>query len=239
MAVAFDAATVVLETSGDGVVSLTHTSTGTNRAVFAGNHGAIAGTAPASTSITYGGTGMTEMWDFQHDTSWGQAGYRLAGQATGAQTVTSTLAAAVDDHFLGVISMTGVDQTTPVGTPVTNSATSATSRSATVTDAAADDLIVDQLGEYWASGGAPTVGADQTVRNSSGGSGVSLHDYFRQSTQPGTADDVMSWSWTGATQCSIGAVAFKAAGGGGGRTTKNTRAFPLGTEVGMNWRMPH
>lgn len=24
--------------------------------------------------------------------------------------------------------------------------------------------------------------------------------------------------------------------GGGGRTTKNTRAFPLGTEIGMNWR---
>lgn len=30
---------------------------------------------------------------------------------------------------------------------------------------------------------------------------------------------------------------FKAdAGGGGGRTTKNTRAWPLGVEVGMNWR---
>lgn len=26
---------------------------------------------------------------------------------------------------------------------------------------------------------------------------------------------------------------------GGGRTTKNTRAFPLGTEIGMNWRIPH
>lgn len=25
-------------------------------------------------------------------------------------------------------------------------------------------------------------------------------------------------------------------GGGGGRTTKNTRAFPLGTEIGMHWR---
>ena len=29
---------------------------------------------------------------------------------------------------------------------------------------------------------------------------------------------------------------FKAAAGGGGRTTKNTRAWPLGTEIGMNWR---
>jgi hypothetical protein len=26
-------------------------------------------------------------------------------------------------------------------------------------------------------------------------------------------------------------------GGGGGRTTKNTRAWPLGTEIGMNWRV--
>lgn len=31
---------------------------------------------------------------------------------------------------------------------------------------------------------------------------------------------------------------IKAAAGGGGRTTKNTRAFPLGMAVGMNWVMP-
>lgn len=34
-------------------------------------------------------------------------------------------------------------------------------------------------------------------------------------------------------------VAFAITAGGGGRTTKNTRAFPLGTELGMNWRVPH
>jgi hypothetical protein len=28
------------------------------------------------------------------------------------------------------------------------------------------------------------------------------------------------------------------AAGGGGRTTRNTRAWPLGVEVGMNWRLP-
>jgi hypothetical protein len=31
-------------------------------------------------------------------------------------------------------------------------------------------------------------------------------------------------------------VDLGSAGGGGGRTTKNTRAFPLGMEIGMNWR---
>lgn len=34
-----------------------------------------------------------------------------------------------------------------------------------------------------------------------------------------------------------GILAFKE-GAGGGRTTKNTRAFPLGTEIGMGWVLP-
>jgi hypothetical protein len=39
-------------------------------------------------------------------------------------------------------------------------------------------------------------------------------------------------------RASAGAVAtFKAAGGGGGRTTKNTRSHPLGIAAGISWRV--
>jgi hypothetical protein len=40
--------------------------------------------------------------------------------------------------------------------------------------------------------------------------------------------------------CNVSTLEFECpdAGGGGGRTTKNTRGFPLGMEVGMGWRMP-
>lgn len=44
-----------------------------------------------------------------------------------------------------------------------------------------------------------------------------------------------TWSWTGAA--TAGAIACSFTGtGAGGRTTKNTRAWPLGTEIGMGWR---
>lgn len=49
----------------------------------------------------------------------------------------------------------------------------------------------------------------------------------------------VAWSGGGAARVAhVTAHEFECpdAGGGGGRTTKNTRAFPLGTEVGMNWR---
>ena len=212
--VAFDAASVVNEDGGDGVVSVSHTSTGSDRAVFAANGNRWDGNgAVASTSMTYGGTGMTEMWDFIYDvaTQLAQAGYRLAGQATGAQSVVSTLAGAAVEHSLQVISMTGVDQTTPVGTPQTATGTVGPA-TVTVTGVAADDMVVDN----YFSGGAGdtfTVGANQTQRNTNdAGSSV-----IRGSTQSGADGGVMSWILTsGDREYGIGAVAFKVAAAGAG-----------------------
>jgi hypothetical protein len=68
--------------------------------------------------------------------------------------------------------------------------------------------------------------------NNIGGAGAYLIQTSAAATNP---------TWThspgSASMAAVGAV-FKAAGGGGGRTTKNTRAWPLGVEVGMGHRMP-
>lgn len=201
--VAFDAATSAQELNGDGVISLTHTSTGSDRAVFAGVGGALNNT---STSMTYGAASMTEMWDFANGNNF-NAGYYLAGQATGAQTVTNTGAVVngFGDHNLGVVSFTGVDQTTPVGTAVTGSGAS-TAPSVTVSSVAADDMVVDQL--HIDGTNTTTVGADQTQRNTQ--STIWFGTEFRQSTQPGTAGGAMTWTLTSSATWSIGAVAFKA-----------------------------
>lgn len=204
--VAFDAATSVAEFNGDGIVSLTHTSTGANRAVFAGVGGSHDVAPVTSASTTYGGTAMTEMWDLVIGDNFSGAGYRLAGQATGAQTVTNTMDAVPNNHFLGVISMTGVDQVTPVGTPVTSTGQAA-SYNVTVAGVGVDDLVVDHVACGWAS---VTTGADQTQRYTEG-AGFLL---VAGSTQLGSAGGVMSGSDPGggfSADFAVGAVAFKPA----------------------------
>jgi len=228
--VAFDAATDGIEISGDGVFSLTHTAgggAGSNRAVFAGNNGFGQGAGRPTTSIQYGGTGMSEKWDASESAvaNLYNAGYTLAlgDTLTGAQTVTATTETPVDYQFLHVISMTGVDQTTPVGTPAFDTAADTTSpASRTVGSVGADDLVVDSL--IWWGSVAPTVGADQTVRNTHDDSGV---NFFRGSTQPGLAGGVMSWSATGIIGAMLGAIAFKPAAAGGAAVTPNVGAAVL------------
>jgi hypothetical protein len=204
--VAFDAATSAKEDGGDGVLSLSHTAAGSDRAAFAGVGWYVSGSGDASTSASYGGTGMTELWDFNPDAQAGNAGYRLHAPATGAQTVISTLGISTDiqTHILGVVSFTGVDQTTPVGTP--NTAFSTTGNgTVTVASVGADDMVVENYLDNAA--GTPTIGADQTQRNTQ--TFFTLN--YRQSTQPGTAGGVMSWTTSGVSWWGIGAVAFKAA----------------------------
>lgn len=213
--VAFDAATDAQEISGDGVLSLTHTATGSDLAAFAatGNH--VSG-GRTSTSFTYAGTGMVEMWDVTSG-NFNNAGYRLAGIASGAQTATSTLSGAPAQHAIGVLSMTGVDQTTPVGTSVTDTQVQPGPLEATVTvgSVGVDDLVVE-CAFIDTTGGDPTIGADQTQRWTEN---MVTELKFRGSTQPGTAGGVMSWTWGGNNLGSIlGGVAFKPAAGAGGAT---------------------
>jgi hypothetical protein len=52
----------------------------------------------------------------------------------------------------------------------------------------------------------------------------------------GTGDQAWACTTASARDSAATYLVLRSAVAAGGRTTKNTRAFPLGTEIGMNWR---
>jgi len=215
--VAFHNASSAGETDGDGTLSVSHTiSSGTDRAVFvSGGHGDDA----SAVSSTYAGNAMTSLWFLERGAPLKNAAFRLAGDAnvpTGAQTAQMVFTAA--DSFvqhIGVISMTGVDGTTPVGTPATGGSTTG-SPSVTVSSPSADSLVVDTVTTDY-DGGSRTVGADQTARITP----TSIYSiYTLGSSQLGSAGGAMTWTFSGgAFEYAIGwdqgAVEFKPVSAGG------------------------
>ena len=224
--VAFDAASSAQESSGDGVLSVSHTSSGTDRAAFiAVAH--LNTVAPYAGSVTYGGNATTEHWDAQYASLYANAGYSYVAPPTSSTTVTSTLTGSTNMywHGIGVVSFTGVDQTTPTGTPQTYQAGADVEASVTVASVGNDDMVVDSL---MSRADTPVIGADQTQR-------VSIDNNwptrFRVSTQPGSSGGVMSWTFTGGQDYQpvhLGAIAFKAAAGGGGGFVSNLMLTGVG-----------
>lgn len=209
--VAFDAATNVVESYGDGVVSLSHTASGSDRAAFIGVGIRTATMGVGTTTYAGGGGTITSSFTIESvDFEGGIYGLYKTAPAASAQTVSSDITATTpSDHFLGVITFTGVDQTTPVGTAATTPFAFDTSPSVTVGSVNTDDMVVDFLLDQ----SAPTVGAGQTERWSP--AATSYPTRFRGSTQPGSSGGVMSWTHTGSGSRALGAVAFKAASAGG------------------------
>lgn len=206
MAITFDAANSASAAVASSVTIPAFAVAGDNRLIFVGV-GAQGGTATTTTSVVRNTTEtFAEPWDFKYQPS-GQehhnSGHYFVAPATGSYSIVCTIAATEDVIIAGAISLNGVNQASPVGTPGTASGTSAT---ASVTVTAADD---EWLCDFCLVGNtAITVGADQTSRfeidnaNSTGVSGGG-------STQLGSvAGDVMGWTLT-SERWTIGAIPIK------------------------------
>ena len=204
--VAFDVATDGQEATGDGVITISHTATGSNLAAFVGVGNRD--TAGSLGATTYDGVAMTEMWDSVYEANVAHAGYRLAGISSGAKSVVNTLVNTTPTtHVVGVITMTGVHQSTPVGTAVT-AASTGIQPTVTVASVGTNDLVVDSIFSNIVT--TTTEGADQTVRYTEN---IDT-DQFRGSTQLGSAGGVMSWTVDDVFDpWGLGAVAFKPAPG--------------------------
>lgn len=202
MAIAFDTVSSVQATGVSSFTIPAFATSGTDRFVFVGV-GSSSGAAHPTTSVVRGGTEtFTELWDF--GATFHNSGHYFVNPGTGSASVVVTLTGIDDELCAGAIALNGVHQSDPVGTHGTSSGTTGT---ATVTvTAAADEWLVDNV-YLWDT--AVAVGADQTSRweqESIGGATAG-----GGSTQPGTADDVMSWNDPSGDVWSIGAVPVKPA----------------------------
>jgi len=198
--------------SGSSSSSLTfsHTvSAGSDLALFVGST-AGAGAPGNVTSVTFNGDAMTEDWDVVAQTFLQNGGFHLVPPDVATGDVVITWDATNNGNSGVAISLTGVNQTTPVGTPVTGDGTTgpATVNVTSETDA----LVVDNV--HYGTNGSPVAnlvaGSDQTER-------WTFIETFASargaSTEPGAASVTMSWSSTDGDYWATGAVSFKPAGG--------------------------
>jgi|SRR5215471_11863569 len=118
-AVAYDNSATNTITGTTNTITVSMTASGTNRLVLCGVH---YNDVMAVSSVSYGGSAMTQSTAGQVQTGGFSVDvWYLIAPATGAQTVTATLASTGAHKILSCISFTGVDQTTPFGTCATYS----------------------------------------------------------------------------------------------------------------------
>lgn len=230
--ITYQNATSATESGGDGALSMSFTAgAGSNRAALvvagAGRSSAVTGF-----TVTYGGAApaTSQLWSATEGTYARATGDLFLDSeiGSGAKTIACTSSGGsgtFDGTVLGVVSLTGVDQTTPVGTPGTNTGTNggAGTPSVTVGSVGATDMVVDGIYEYADLG---TVGANQTSRVDNDGGDIVI----RMSTQSGADGGAMTHTRGGSVgEFAMGAVAFKEASAGSVSVTPTTASLTLTT----------
>lgn len=211
MAVAHDASTA-RTLNGVASDSWTHTPVGTpDCAIVRVCWSAL---ADSTATVTYGGAAMTSI-GLAHNAAFGSSVngkaqiFRLKNPASGPQTVALTFS--TGSSFGGACSttLTGVNQGTTEGSPLTSTPTNATADTITITDAASGDYVLSAIA---LDTGATVIAPGDTQRLNTTQTGYSAG----ASDAAGAASVAMDWSWTGTTPIAHVAIAIKQAGGGGG-----------------------
>lgn len=160
MAIAFDVGNSGGATATNTITVGSITVAGSNRCLIAFGHG----TTQAPTNITFDGTTFdsnsidTLAQDFNQLEAW----YLVAPTTTANRDLVMTLAGTTDEVGLGFASYTGVDQTTPVGTPGTTFGDPATATDTTpsmTVSSATDEQVVCCIA-YLTDGSAGSIAAD-------------------------------------------------------------------------------
>lgn len=211
MAVAYDTASATQTISNVSTIpTINHTASGSDRYVRFSAGWAKLGTA--TLTATYGGNAMTAVGEAVAAASWGSGvtgrakifGY--IAPATSSEAVVGTFTVSGNYGACGVVSYTGVDQTTPDGAAVSATGFS-NAPSVTVTDATTGDMVSDAL----ATEGGASLTAGQTQRFSANSSG------YRGAGQDaaGSGSVAMGWSLPSSVNwAQVAAAIFQASGGG-------------------------
>jgi hypothetical protein len=210
--IAIENATSTTAASGTTISTSFTANTGSNRAALV-----VAGTDRSGQvgthTVTYGGasTSITRPWNVT-DNNYS----RCTGDVfidseigSGAKTVQNVADLSCDGGLtLAVLCLSGVDQTTPVGTGQSTAGTSTGSNiTVTVTSVNSTDVVVDGAYKF---GSSITVGTDETSQTSANDGS----NFTMISTQPGSSGGVMGMGVGSAAEYSFGAVAFKEAAAG-------------------------
>ncbi len=217
-----------LDTGLSGAVAtVAYTVGASSDYLIIGFMGAVNSTDNVS-SVTYNGVAMTKI-DTRLQTGdrriWV---YNLIAPATGTHNIVITWSAAPDHYQAMGADYSGTLQSAqPDGSNGTNAATSPESINVTVT---ASSCWMWAFHREFA--GTTTTWTGVTQLQASSG----LHMADSNATIGTGSVNVQANS--GGNESSLIAASFAPATGGGGRTTKNTRAFPLGMAIGMNFVGP-
>lgn len=207
MSLAIDAVSST-NSSGAGPFTWTHTCSGSNRLLKVDI--AYYDSGDTVSAVTYNGDAMTVIPS--STVSNGQytvTSYGLIAPDLGSNTISVTFTGAVFDFGAGAISWADADQTTPFGTAVTATGTSATP--SVNVSSASGEIVADAL--VIVHGGTLTVDGSQSQRYNAIAGGFIK---YAGSTEAGASTTTMSWSNSTSQAWAIVGVPVKPVSGGGG-----------------------
>ena len=179
-----------LNSSGNGTMTLSLTTSGSNRYLLVGLGTT---TSITCTGITYNGVAMTEIGSAVDNTDSGANSrlyvFELIAPASGANDIVASFSGAPAERTMFGLSFTSVHQTTPTGTSATATVNNSATPSVTVSSATGE-LVVDF---HSANNSLVTfsAGSGQTSRQTE-----TTSVGMCSSTQDGAASVVMDWSNT-------------------------------------------
>ena len=198
--VAVDATSTGTSTGGD--FSVSHTTSGTDRLMLVGVSMNLGGSQTVS-SVTYNGdslslVGVKEAGDARIEI------WALLAPDVGTFNVDIAFSSPTDGNTAGVMTFTGVDQSTPLGAFASDFGYGESTASATVSSAA-DELVFGVVSIDDPNFRVLTEGAGQTERWELDG----FQTTGGGSTAPGAPSVNMSWTWAPSDNWAAGGVSIK------------------------------
>ena len=203
-AIAIDAISTANNANVTSITQAHTTGTGSNRLMMVGVSLKLDKAAPAS--VTYGGTALTLVGSAANGSNAGIYMYRLLNPPSGTANVIVDFGGSTVSTkgcVVGITTFTGVDQTAPLGTFVSNTGNSTTA--STTATSAANELVFDVLDARQNTSVTPASGQtklyDVLIGEVDGGS----------STKAGAASTAMNWTFAASHEWAIGAINIKPA----------------------------
>jgi hypothetical protein len=193
--------------SGAGDITVEHTTSGANRLMLVGISIGADNVRPSITSVKYNGDDLTLVGTDDHWSGYTKMWiYRLVAPDTGTHDLVVDYSAnPTVGSVVGVMTFTGVDQGTPLGTFV--SADGENDNATVDVSSASGELVFDTVATSWGALNAAGTGQTERWSMTYGGGGDSEG---RGSTEAGASTVTMSWSLDYSGQgWAIGAVPIK------------------------------